>query len=457
MNRSLKFVLTATVCAGLSACSAVSKVNPFHKEEGPSAVAAKGERIPVLALGDALQPSEALKGVEISLPAPQPVAAWPLPGGTPEQAMENVQAAPAVEVAWKRDIGDGSSRKRQVTAPPVAVDGRIFTMDGVATVTATDAKSGSRAWRVALPPPNKRDREAFGGGLAVADGKVFVTSGFRFVAALDSATGKVLWRKPVESPIHSAPTVYGSRVYAIDVDNQIIAFDAATGDQAWSYQAIVEPARILKATSPAISEDTVVAPFSSGELIALRAANGGPQWSEVLSRTNRTNALSEIRDIPGRPVIYKGDVFAAGQSGVFAAVALRTGSRRWDLPVASIDTPWPAGDVVYVVSKAGELVAVNRDNGQVYWVKDLNKGRKRTVRGMFGLNKRVETPIWTGPLMADNRLLLANNWGELAVLDAKTGERTKSIKLGQPAYIAPIAYNGMVYLVTDKAELVAIR
>jgi outer membrane protein assembly factor BamB len=241
------------------------------------------------------------------------------------------------------------------------------------------------------------------------------------------------------------------------VDNQIIAFNTDGGDQAWSYQAIVEPARILKASSPAVSEDTVVAPFSSGELVALRAANGGTQWSEVLSRTSRTNALSEIRDIPGRPVIYKGDVFAASQSGVFAAVTLRTGARRWDLPVTSIDTPWPAGDVVYIVSKAGELITVNRDSGQVYWVQDLNKGRHRTDRGMFGLNKRIVTPSWTGPLLAGDRLVLVNDWGELAVLDAKTGARKKTVKIGQPTYISPIAYDGMIYLVTDKADLIAIR
>ena len=92
--------------------------------------------------------------------------------------------------------------------------------------------------------------------------------------------------------------------------NQIIAFNTQTGQQEWSYRGIVEPARILRASSPAVSGDTVIAPFSSGEVVALRASNGQPVWNQVLSRTSRTSALSEIRDIAGRPVISRGFVYA---------------------------------------------------------------------------------------------------------------------------------------------------
>ena len=99
----------------------------------------------------------------------------------------------------------------------------------------------------------------------------------------------------------------------------------------------------------------MVASFGSGELVALRIANGNDLWAEALSRASRTSALSEIRDIPGRPVIYQGDVFAVSHSGVFAATDLRTGQPRWSLPVVGITTPWAAGDVVYVVAKDGKV------------------------------------------------------------------------------------------------------
>ncbi len=457
MNRLVKVVILGLVSVSLCSCALAKKYNPF-KDNGPKATAAKGERIPVLAYDQTVKPSDALEGVGFSLPDPEPVAAWPLPGGNLDQAVGNVQAAPDFRVEWKRNVGQKSSRKFEVTATPVAVDGKIFTLDGEADVTATNAKTGAREWRVNLKPRNRRDNEAFGGGLAVAEGKVYVTSGFRFVAAVDAATGKMLWRKMVGSPIHGAPTVADGRIYAVDVDNQIVAFDATNGDQVWSYQAIVEPARILKASSPAVSGQQIVAPFSSGELISLSSANGDTLWDEALSKETRTNALSEIRDIPGRPAIYRGDVYAASQSGVFAAIDLRSGNARWQLPIASEDTPWPVG-----------RRRVRRRQGR-----RADRGEPRQRSGL--LDHRPQQ----GPQEAQGRRLprhrdasghadlvgtdagrrpavVTNAWGEAISVDAKSGKVLKTIKIGDPIFQAPIAYDEMLYLMTDKADLVAIR
>jgi len=451
--------ISAVVAASLAvaACSTVNRLNPFAKDEGPAAVATPGERIPVLALSDKLEPSAALQGVDFYIPEPQATTAWPLPGGTPAQAWEHVAAAPAFKIAWRRDIGEGTGRKTNVTAPPVGLDGRIFTMDGEARVVASDTTNGARVWEADLSPDKGRDREAFGGGLAVAEGKLIVSSGFRFVAALDPATGKVLWKTATESPIHAAPTIAGNRAFVVDVDNEVMALDLNTGEIQWSFQAIVEPARILRASSPAVEGDAIVTPFSSGELVALRASNGNPLWSETLSRTSRTSALSEIRDIAGRPVIYRGDVFAVSHSGVFAAVDLRTGQRRWDLPVASTNSPWPAGDAVFIVSQGGEAMAINRENGQVYWVVDLNKGRTYSEGGVFGLYDRQARPNWTGPVLASGRLIFVNDRGLALALDPKTGKEIGTLDIGGAAFIRPVPLGDTLFLVNDKAELIAIR
>jgi outer membrane protein assembly factor BamB len=455
MNRNLKLAVTLAACAGLSACATIDRLN-FLKSHENKVIATAGKRIPVLTFDQKVEVSSSLAGVGFQIPEPQPVTAWPLPGGTAAQAMDNVLAAPDFRILWRRSIGEGSSRTAEVTAPPVAVDGRIYTMDGRARITATDDKTGEHVWRVDLEPRKGRDREAFGGGLAVDEGKVFVTSGYRFIAALDAATGKVLWKKPVDSPIHGAPSVAAGRIFAVDVDNQVSAWDENTGEVAWSYQAIVEPARILRASSPAIEGDAVVTPFASGELVALRAANGNQLWNQVLSHTSRTSALSEIRDIAGRPVIYRGDVYAVSHSGVFSAVDLRTGEKRWDIPVASINSPWPAGDVVYIADKTGQVMAVNRDNGQVYWIKDLNEKRSRKEGGFAHIGRHVAHPVWTGPLLASGRLVLVDDWGEVVALDAKTGEQVKSLNIKDAGFLTPIAVDGRIYLLTDKAELIAI-
>lgn len=460
MRRTRLLALFLVASVAVSGCSTVSRFNPFNKsDDGPQETASEGERIAIVAADQTLEVAEALKGADFFLPTPEAVTAWPLPGGTPEQAVGHPEAGGSLSIAWKRGFGEGSGRGAHVTAPPVAAGGKIYVMDGEATVTAFDAQSGSQVWKTDLRPQSKRDKEAFGGGLAVVDGKLYVTSGYRFAAQVNADTGAVIWRTTTEQPIHAAPTVSGGRVFAVSVDNTLVTFDAATGAAGWTYQALSESARILAASSPAVSGDTVVASFGSGELVALRAANGNDLWSEALSRANRNNALSEIRDIPGRPVIYQGDVFAVSHSGVFSATDLRTGQARWSLPVTGITSPWPAGDVVYVVSKSGEVICAARESGQIYWITDLGKGREKQGGGLWGLGKKhfSTRPIWSSPLLASNRVIVAGSTGELVALNAKTGAVEKTVNLGSSTLIGPIAVNGSVYVATDEAQLIALR
>lgn len=471
MNRVLKVALLCGLALTVASCGTVRRALPFGLggKDAPGATATEGQRISVLEFEQQLAPSAALSGRDFFIPGPQAAVSWTQPGGSADNSVEHVIGAVDFTVAWRRGIGAGSGRTRQVMAPIVADNGRVFVMDGESTVSALDAASGSVAWKANIKPDEREGRRGmfgiggssmgggFGGGVAVGGGKVFVSSGYRTVTALDQASGAVLWTTPVDVPIHGAPTVSGDRVFVVDVENQMLAFNAATGQQDWSYRGIPEPARIMRASSPAVVGDTVIAPFSSGEVTALRASTGQQLWSQTLSRTSRTSALSEIRDIAGRPVVSRGIVYAVGHSGVLSAMDIRSGQPKWQLPIAGVNAPLPVGDVVYVVSKSGELTVINRDTGQVYWTRNLNEGRIHQTGGFLGFWDRTVTPEWSGPLLASNRLLLVNSEGELVALDPKTGAVTATLKLGAAAFIAPAAYNGSVYVLTDRGDVVSIR
>lgn len=459
-------VIAAIVALGVAVAGCKSVSNPFRSHPKPSAIPA-GQRISLLELNDQLKVSDALKGQDFFLPAPAPQAEWPLAGGTLEQSVENVDAAPDFRVAWKRGFGLKSGAHAHVTAPPIMAAGKVFVMDAGATVSAHDAQTGSQLWRVDLKPKFKSararfklgrnrgsDHDAFGGGLAYADGKLYVASGFRMVAQLDPNTGAVNWSTPTDAPIHNAPTVADGRVYVVDVDDELLTYDAATGTPDWTHQALTEPARMLVASSPAVSNGTIVASFASGELVAMRSDNGTELWNQPLSRTTRSNALSEIRDIAGRPVIYKGDVFAISHANVLADTDLRTGTVRWQLPLSGITSPWPAGDVVFAVGLDGTVICAARESGQLYWSVDLNAPdlTKKSKKGP----KRSHA-VWSSPILAGNRLITVSSGGEAVALNAKSGAIERRLKIGDDVLLGPIAAGGTIYVVSQNADLIAIR
>lgn len=453
MSRIVASLAVLAAAAALSACSTVSALNPFGGESAEPRNAGsdvpQNERISILTFEQALTPDPELATRTISVPAPIPTAAWAQPGGTPDNSPVHVGGTASLDVVWRQQVGAGSSSNERLAAPPVIAEGKIFFIDASHEVHAVEAATGRRIWSQRLRPDEGRDRNALGGGIAFDGGRVFVATGFGFVAALDSTTGAQVWRTQAGAPFHAAPTVTGGRVYAVTNDSELVAFDAASGTVSWTYQAIAEPARIMAASSPAVDGDTVIAPFASGEVVALLAANGRRLWVDSLSRSGRLTSLSAINDIAGRPVVDNGVVYAASHSGVLAAIDMRTGQRVWSRAFASTQTPWIAGDVLYAVTVDGELCALDRATGNIYWTRALPRFEDDDQR-----EGRIS---WSGPILVGGKLVLASSTGQVVSVSPENGEIAATRDLDQAIFIPPVAADGQIVVVTDDARITALR
>jgi outer membrane protein assembly factor BamB len=429
---------------------ACSTINPFSSDDSKNKKKEPQDgRISILSYEQKLEVDPALDGRAPVLPAPVEVADWPQPGGPADNAPQDMAFTGEWRVDWRRSVGAGSGRNSRIASPPVIADGRIFVLDADQRVSAFSVNGGNRIWTKELKPRRGPDKVALGGGVATADGKVYVTSGYGFAAAFDAASGSEVWRTASESPFHAAPTVSGGRVFASNNDSELIAMDAATGAIAWTHQAIAEPARILSASSPAVKGDTVIAPFASGEIVALLAPNGRRLWVDALTRAGRLTSLSAINDIAGRPVVVDGVVYAASHSGILAAIDQRSGQRIWARGMASTQTPWVSGDGLFVVTIDGELAGIERATGQPFWVTQLRRYKDE--------KKRKGRVAWTGPVMAGGKLFLASSLGEGVVVDPLTGAVERTVRLGAPVYIPPVVAAGRVFVLTDEANLLALR
>lgn len=447
-------LLALAAVTALSACSTVSRVssalNPFDGSGNEQRAATPEDgRVSILAFEQQLTPDPALAARTITLPPTTSVVEWSQPGGTADNSPPHSSGSAVLERAWRADLGQGTNNRTHIAAPPVIAGGNLYFLDANHRVHAINASNGRRLWSEQLRPENGGDRAARGGGVAVAGGRLYVTTGYGFIAALDAQSGDEIWRARASAPFQSAPTVAGTRVFATTNNSELMAFDVSNGEIAWTHQAIAEPARILSAPSVAVEGETVVAPFASGEVVALLAGNGRRLWSDSLSRSGRLNSLSAINDIAGRPVLDNGIVYAASHSGVLAAIDLRTGQRGWARPFASTQTPWIAGDVLYAVSVDGELAAFDRMTGNVYWVQQLRRFEKEEQR-----EGRIS---WVGPIMIGGRLVLANSRGDVIAVTPENGQTVATADVGQPVFIPPIAANDQIYIVTDSARLVVLR
>ena len=429
--------LLLSACAdafvGMSLPSLPKLQNPFSDKEVPLA----GKRISVMQkegvseLGATDRP--------ISLPSQRQNADWTQPGGTPNNAPGHLALAPAVKSAWSADAGAGSSFWGKLTSSPIVYGNKVFTLDANAQVSAFSLSGGAALWRVSTTPPNEKDREGFGGGLAADGGRIYAATGFGMVMALDPESGKKLWEKSVGSPVRASPTAAGERVFVVTMEGQTYCLSGSDGTELWTFRGTEERARILTNSSPAVDGDIAVFPYPTGDVVALQASTGRPMWTESLSRARGGSSLAAMSDT-ARPSIDGGMVFAVGHAGRMVATSQKSGERLWSLSVPGTQAPWVAGESVFVVDTSGQLLAVARRDGKTQWSVKL-----------------PGSSTWSGPVLAGGRLWLASSTGQLVGVDATTGRVDTTQDLGQPVYIAPIVASGRMFVLTDKAKLIAFN
>jgi outer membrane protein assembly factor BamB len=434
--RVLSLVLvTALVVSG---CDAFKS----NKEKLP------GERISVLATEKPIEADPGLANLNIALPRPYTNRDWPQSGGIPSHNMGHPALPDALAVKWTAEVGEGASRYAQMLAGPVVADGVLYAMDSKSLVSAWNTESGKKLWETDVAPEDD-DSQAWGGGVAFDGGHVYVTSGYGQVLALNAKDGTIKWRVQAGSPLRGAPTIAEGRVFVITVDNQLQALSTEEGRRLWTYDAIPEPAEIAGSASPAVDGNVVIASFSSGEIVALRVENGRVVWSDSLSATRRFDAISTLADIRGRPVIDRGRVYAVSHSGRMAAIDERTGNRVWEQDVGGIYAPWVAGEFIYVLSTSNQLVCLTRAEGRVRWITQLNSWEN--------IEDKEDPLHWSGPLLAGDRLIAVASNGQVWSVSPYTGTILGHIELPQGSFLPPVVADNSLYLMTDDAELMALR
>lgn len=418
--------------AGCSSGFSLGDINPFAEEEKRL----PGERHAILLETDPLSVDPQAAKVP-ALPPARANADWPQPGGPATNAPGHLALGSTPKRAWNVQGAHGSNDEARLSASPIVYQGRVFVMDTAAQVSAYSI-NGGRQWSVSLRPEEEEADVIGGGGLAADGGRLFAATGFGRVVALDPVSGAQLWVSDVTVPIRSAPTAADGHVFTIGADNQIYALSAEDGSQAWSYRGIPEAAGLIANASPAVSGTTVVAPYSSGEVIAFKAETGEPIWADSLTRTQLLTSLSGINDVAARPVIDGGIVFAISVSGRMVAVDEKTGERLWTRNIAGAQAPASVGETVYVVSLSGQLVALERKSGKVRWLTKLP--------GEIGVR-------WAGPVVAGGRLWLSSSNRKMIAVDALTGEIGAQYELGAASNIAPIVASGGLFLLLDDGTL----
>ena len=217
-------------------------------------------------------------------------------------------------------------------------------------------------------------------GPVVGGGRVYTIDTQGTVRAFDVRNGGEVWRASFGEVGKDRAAVYGGgvafengRVYATNGLGYVAALDAATGAVAWT----VKPAGPLRG-APTVLGDALYAMTQDNQIFSLKTADGTTSWSSA--------AALEIAGVFGSsaPAAARGTVIAGFSSGELNAYRYENGRVVWQdaLSRTSISTsvaslsdidadPVIDGGQVFAVGKGGRMVALDLFSGQRLWEQNV--------------------------------------------------------------------------------------
>jgi len=336
-----------------------------------------------------------------------------------------------VKKIWSSKVG-GKSEFLRVALRPASDGSRIYAASYDGNVTAFDPESGSQIWRTEL------DIELTAGP-GVGEGYLVVVAKDGFAVLLNTSTGEEMWRADIAGESLAKPLIKGDAAIIQTIDNRLQALSVFDGDSRWSIVQTTPALTMRGSSSPVIVGNTVVAGFDSGRLVSADIDTGTIIWESLLSPPKGRSDLDRLSDIDGSMAVVGQDLYASGYQGRLAAIASESGQILWNREISSYEGVAADWTSLYTVRDDGEIVALDRQNGNESWRNGSLLRREPTLPVPFG------TTVVVGDLE-----------GYLHFFNTIDGEAVARVRLGGGAVTAdPFVMANRLYVQSDGGQLAA--
>lgn len=243
----------------------------------------------------------------------------------------------------------------------------------------------------------------------------------------------------------SAPVVSAGRLFAIDTNATVSAFDAATGAKLWSASLGTDKdgKASLFGGGVSVNGAFVYATNGVGDVAAINAENGTVIWKK--------RPAGPLR---GAPTLSNDNVYVMTQDNQIYAVRQSDGEPQWNEAgpagvsgIFGVGAPAAAQGTVIAGYSTGELSAYRYENGRTVWNDTLSRTAMSTSVSTL-------TDIDADPVIDRGRVFALGQGGRMAAYELVTGQRVWEINIA--GISTPVVAGEWVFVLTDDAKMLAV-
>ncbi len=347
--------------------------------------------------------------------------------------LEKIEATVSVKRNWSYNVGAGTFNAVFHNLVPGLRADTLYAASPDGYVSAIDAISGTRKWRVNTEVP-------ISGAIGVGLDVLLVGTPEGEVLGLSIENGEELWTRKLSSEILAPPAAYGGIAVVRTIDGHVYGLSSSDGVQQWVFHRQV-PALTLRGNSPPLVVDrAVVVGFASGRLVAADLSDGRVIWDMSVAQASGVNEVQRMIDIDSTPVLVGSVLYVSAFQGSVTALALGSRSVLWSKEISSYVPISADDDNVYVSDDEGKVVALDRLTGEIVWEQASLLNRKLS-----------------GPASLSRYVLVSDLDGYVHVLRKSDGQIIGRNKLSGGTLTGPaIVYKGAIYSMNENGNLVSI-
>lgn len=330
---------------------------------------------------------------------------------------------------WTVSFGKSVKQDIYLRLKP-AIDGKmIYAANHQGLVKAMNRMTGEVIW-------SKQQTQKLVSGPAVGAKNLVFSTDNAGILVLSKHDGHELWHASVSSEVLSLPLIIDDRIIVKTVDGHLYAFNLRTGEKQWVIDHGA-PSLVLRASSsPVPYENMVLVGFSDGKLDAVDRETGRVVWQRSMGYASGSSDVERLADISSDPIVRGDMVYLASYQGYMVAMSLKQGQFNWNKPVSTYRNLAIDVNALYMTDSNDVVWSMNRSNGHVRW-----KQPALTARSV------------TEPVLMGRRLLVGDKTGFLHLLDAKHGDFVARHTLGSPIIVGPVVSSDRIYVMTASGQL----
>ena len=379
----------------------------------------------------------------ISISNPKKNLSWKMHGLNHQNFLGNIYLSGIDNIFLKKKIGKNKFSKSKIISSPLVFEDNIIFSDDKGTIFSVDY-NGNVNWKKNI---YKKIYKKINKSLvfSIYQNNIYIADNIGFIYSIDLDNGKLVWIKNHGIPIKSNIKVYKNKIFLINQDNRIFCLNTRNGSKIWDIRSVPSFIKLQNFLSTAISKQgDIITINSSGDLLNVNANDGKVVWALSTLESTLAHATDFFRSseivIDGKNILFSSQVS-------FFSYNLNSGQINWKQEVSSIGTPIVDGKNIFILTKNGFFVIIDKFTGKINSSTNILKILKK---------KNQATRI-TGFILGSGKIYSVTANGYLIVSSPISGKVEYFRKIGDPVISSPIINNGKLYILTKNSRILGFN